>query len=248
MKVKPGCACAHRGDRLRPERRRRQAPGALEDLGQQQHRHVAAHAVALPGDRRQLRHQRRLQRRIGIVELQRVRPAGEVGIAPMGQDPRSLLRLGPPVIAGGGRQVGLAALDVEIGMGPDPGMIERRVVGHEVEHQPQAALGEPGAEARERRRPAQRFIDLVAGDGEARSRDIVFGQIGQRRLELGAPRGRVAARHRPALPGPSARRSAARSSRSRRRAMSSRTSSSTSARVIGLPGLGRQPIAARPAC
>src|SRR6516162_3498996 len=45
---------ADRRRRLRPEWLRRQSPGALEDLGQQQHRHVAAHAVTLAGDPDQL--------------------------------------------------------------------------------------------------------------------------------------------------------------------------------------------------
>jgi hypothetical protein len=38
----------------------------------------------------------------------------------------------------------IVALDVEIGMRLDPRMIERRMVGHEIEHEPQAAGGEPG--------------------------------------------------------------------------------------------------------
>ena len=39
----------------------------------------------------------------------------------MGQDLRPLTGLGPPVVAGGGRQLGLVALDVEIRLGPNPG-------------------------------------------------------------------------------------------------------------------------------
>ena len=73
------------------------------------------------------------------------------------------------------------------------------MIGHEIEHQLDAALGEAGAKARERRRTAQIFIDLVIGDGEARSRDIRIGQVGQGRLAFAAPRGGVLARDRPAL-------------------------------------------------
>src|SRR6516225_7209154 len=40
-----------RRGRLRPERLRRQSPSALEYVRQKQHRHVAAYAVALAGDR-----------------------------------------------------------------------------------------------------------------------------------------------------------------------------------------------------
>ena len=62
------------------------APGALEDFGQDEHRHVAAHAVALPRDALQLAEQRVLQRGIAVVELQRVGPAREVRVAPVGED------------------------------------------------------------------------------------------------------------------------------------------------------------------
>jgi hypothetical protein len=40
----------HPPRRIGPEGRRPAAPGPLEDVGQDEHRHVAAHAVALPGD------------------------------------------------------------------------------------------------------------------------------------------------------------------------------------------------------
>ena len=142
---------AHRRDRLRPERRRRETPGALKDLGQRQHRHVAAHAVALPSDRRQLRHMGRLQGRVGVVQLQRVRPAGEIGIAPMGQDARTLIGVDPAIVLRLSGESLLAALDVEIGMRLRPRMIERGMVGHEVEHEaaagraPQAGCGTPPA-------------------------------------------------------------------------------------------------------
>ena len=153
-----GMGPAHGRDRRRPERRRRPAPGALEDLGQDKHRHVAAHAVALPGNRQQFRRLGRLQRRIGIVELQRIRPAGEIRIAPIGQDAGTLVRLDPAVVLRRRRQGLLVALDVKIRMRLDPGMIERGVIGREIEHEPQAARGQPGAERGQGRlrRPALR--------------------------------------------------------------------------------------------
>ena len=64
----------------------RAAPGAFEHVGQDQHGHVAAHAVALPGDLRQLADHRLLRGGVGVVELQRVGPAGEIRIAAVGQD------------------------------------------------------------------------------------------------------------------------------------------------------------------
>ena len=115
----------------------------------------------------------------------------------MGQDARPLIGVDPAIVLRLRGESLLAALDVEIGMRLGPRMIERGVVGHEIEHEPQAARGEPGAERGQRRLAAQRLVDLVGADGEARSADIVLRQIRQRRPELGLP-GRIAARYGPA--------------------------------------------------
>ena len=85
MKQKSGGLLADAPGRLRPEGLGRDAPGPLEDLGQDQHRHVAAHAVALPGDPQQLADHRLLRGRVAVVELERVRPAGEVRVAAVGE-------------------------------------------------------------------------------------------------------------------------------------------------------------------
>jgi hypothetical protein len=88
-----GIPSVHCCRRLRPERLWRDPPGPLENLGQQQHRHVAAYAVALAGDRDQLVDARPLQFGIGVVELQSVRPARKIGIAAIGQHFRSSIGL-----------------------------------------------------------------------------------------------------------------------------------------------------------
>ena len=48
--AKLGIALPHALDRRRPERLGRDVPGSLENIRQQQHRHVAAHAIALAGN------------------------------------------------------------------------------------------------------------------------------------------------------------------------------------------------------
>ena len=98
MKTKAGMLAAHRGSRLRPERRihRRRAvagpgtlaPGPLDDVRQEQHGHVAADAVAALGDTDQLGRHGPAQARRAIVELQGVGPAGEIRVAAMRQDAR----------------------------------------------------------------------------------------------------------------------------------------------------------------
>ncbi len=71
--------------RLRPEELSADAPRAFEHLGQDQHRHVAAHAVALSGDSLQFADHRLLQFRVAVVELQRIGPAVEVRVAAVGE-------------------------------------------------------------------------------------------------------------------------------------------------------------------
>ena len=70
--------------RLRPEEIGPDAPGAFEHIGQDQHGHVAAHAVALLGDSLQLADHRLLQFRVAVVELQRVGPAVKVRVSAIG--------------------------------------------------------------------------------------------------------------------------------------------------------------------
>src|SRR5262249_980927 len=86
-------------DRTRPEWARPSPPSPPEDLRQHEHRHVAAYPVTLTGDLQQLADHRLLRRRIRVIELQRVWPAIEVWIAPVGyqqitphpSDPRVVL-------------------------------------------------------------------------------------------------------------------------------------------------------------
>ena len=154
-----GMALADLLRRRRPEERRSLAPGALEHVGQHEHRHVAADAVALAGDSHQLADHRLLRVRVGVVELQRVGPAGEIGIAAVGQEQIALLAFDPGVVLRGAAQVELRALDEMLGMILDPGMTEPHVIGDEIEHQLEAALLQPLAQ------PGQRGIAAETSDG-----------------------------------------------------------------------------------
>ena len=79
----------------------------------------------------------------------------------------------------------------------DPGMIEPHVIGHEVEHQSQAALAEPLAKPCQCRVSAEIRVHRVAGDGETGTGDVLLAQVRQRLLELAAPFG-IASRDAPA--------------------------------------------------
>ena len=134
-----------------------------------------------------------LRGRVAVVELQRVRPAGEVRIAPVGQQQIALLALDPGVVLRRTRQVQFRAGDVILGMILHPGMIQARVIGDEVEQQPQAALAEPLAQPGQRGIASELIVHRVAGDGETGTGDVLLAQVGQRLLKFSAPL-RVAAR------------------------------------------------------
>ncbi len=93
------------GDGVGPEVVDGDAPGALEHFGKDQHRHVAADAVAEIGDRQDFPPHRLLQLRVSVVELQRVGPAGEIGIAAVGEDDRSPRRFDPAVVLRGAGEI-----------------------------------------------------------------------------------------------------------------------------------------------
>ena len=84
-------------------------------------------------------------------------------------------------------QVGVGAGDEVIGMALDPGVIGRHVVGHEVEHQTQAAGAQPLAKAGQGGIAAQPFVDNVARDRKAGSRDVILTQVREGVAEFMTP-------------------------------------------------------------
>ena len=173
MKQKPGTRSRTRRGRLRPEQRRPASPGPLEDVGQDEHGHVAAHAVTLPGDLQQLADHRLLRGRIAVVELQRIRPAGEVRVAAVSQEPVAPVRLTRCSSAarapGRSRCRGRSTRG-----GPPPRVIQAGVVGDEVEHQQQPARPEALAQTGQRRVSAQAGMHRVAGDREPGAGDVLL--------------------------------------------------------------------------
>ena len=89
------------------------------------------------------------------MSCKRVGPAGEIGIAAVGEQQIAALALDPGVVLRAPGQVELGAGDEILGMIFDPGMIEPHVIGDEIEHQPQAALAEPLAQPGQRRIAAE---------------------------------------------------------------------------------------------
>ena len=69
-----------------------------------------------------------------IVELQRIDPGGEVGVAAVGDHVRTGDRRQPIVISRLAGQVLGTAVNVELEMGSCPGVIDGGVIGNEIKH------------------------------------------------------------------------------------------------------------------
>ena len=149
-----------------PERRGGDPPGPLEDLRQDEHRHVAADAVALAGDPPELAEHRLLEGRVAVVQLERVRPAVEVRVAPVRQDARALARLHAAVVLGLRGELLLRPGHEEVRVLGHPGVVRRHVVRDEVEDEAQAATLQALAEPGERRVAAEVLVDPVVLDAK----------------------------------------------------------------------------------
>src|SRR5438477_4265950 len=205
-----GVTRADAGDRRRPERligwrravggTRAIAPRAREDVRQDEHGHVAANAVTLVPDRLEHLAHRLSQPGVAIVELRRVGPAGEVRVAPVGEPTCAGSRAQPPVVVGLTRQVVVAAMHIELRPLANPRMIERRVVGDEVQHQAQVAFGEPLAKELERAGAAEVTVHDVLADGEWRAGDVVRREVGENLAIFVLPLGLAQRDPSPGLP------------------------------------------------
>ena len=191
------------GRGARPKRLCRDTPGALKDIGQFEHCHVTADAVALRRDSLQLTQHRVLQGGIAVVELERVGPAREIGVPTIGQDSLTPGRLNATPVLRLGRELFGRAFDEEIGVLVDPRVIGCDVVRDKVEHQSQIAGAQPLAQASERRVAAEIRVHVVVAHRKRRSHDVRLAEVGQHAPVLGQQIGvgrRDLARSRSGLP------------------------------------------------
>ena len=180
--------CAPHGlDCLRPEQISPDAPRTFEHLGQDEHGHVAAHTIALPGDSLQLADHRLLQVRVAVVELARVRPAVKVRVAAVGKHQRFVLPLHAAVVPRCVCQIILAAMDKVIRVLVDPRVVRGHVVHDKVEHQSQPALSQPLAQPGQTGIAPQIAMHSITADRKPGPGYIFFAQVRQGFLELFAP-------------------------------------------------------------
>ncbi|MCU0573683.1 MAG: hypothetical protein MUC41_11905 [Syntrophobacteraceae bacterium] len=126
-----------------PEGSRPHSPGSLENIRQYQHGHITPDPVTAAGDAQQLLRHGLVDRGISIVQLEGIGPPRKIGVPTMREYPRFLTALQPDIVVRDIGQIFLGPLDIVFGMGLHPVMIQRRVVGHEIEHQPETACGHP---------------------------------------------------------------------------------------------------------
>ena len=113
---------------------------------------------------------------VPVVHLERVGPAREVRVPSVGQHARAGACLDADVVVRLAREVLLAARDVELGMLAGPRVVERGVVGHEVQHQPEPAAARAacgGARARAARRSRGARRNRVTANGEPHTSSAV---------------------------------------------------------------------------
>ncbi len=170
----------------RPEMIGGNVPGPLEDLRDNQHGHVTADAITLARDPPQLAEHGLLQIRIAIVQLQRIRPACKVGIAPIGQDSTFAGDLPAAEILRLGGELFLGAGDEEVRVLLHPGMIRRDMVGDKVQDQPQIATAHPLSQSCKRFVPSEILVNMIVMDRKTGAADIGILKIGQSTLVFGA--------------------------------------------------------------
>ncbi len=204
MKRKPGTRCRTRWIAV-GQKRGALAPCPLEHVGQNEHRHVASHTIALTGDLHQLADHRFLRGGIRVVELQGVGPSGEIRIAAIGEKKISCLAFHPGVIKRCAGKIQFRAGDEILGMFLHPRMIQPHVIRDKIEHQSQPAVAKPGTKASEGGIAPETLVNLIASDRETRAGDVLLAQVRQGLPKFAAPLG-IRTRDSLRSPGRSARR------------------------------------------
>ena len=174
-------------DRIRPGPR---APCPLEDFRDDQHRHVAAHAVALRRDFVQRAEHGVAAGKLRVIDLGRVRPRREKGIATEGDD-RAFGRLEKRIRSFG--QILLGALDENLRLQIQQPVIAAGVVADKIQNQVQAFARHAFAQPRQRRRAAELRRDDVAGH-RIRRTDAILDRVIRQRLVVFALQARRVAR------------------------------------------------------
>ena len=138
-------------------------------------------------DATELAHHRLLEGRVAVVQLEGVRPAVEVGVAPIRQHANALGRLDAAVVLRLSGDLLFRPRHEEVRVPGHPGVVRRHVVRDEVEDEAQAPALQASAEPGERLVPAEVLVDAVVTDREAGAADVLLAEVGQDAPVLGKP-------------------------------------------------------------
>ena len=157
------------------------SPRLLKDVVEQQHRHIAAHPVALLSDRIQCLDDRLAQRWTEGVELCHILPRRKVRVAPVGNHRSARLKKCTWSLS----QVFACSLHKECRVLENPWMIRRHMVGHKIQNQAQTALREHLPRYGKSIRSAEVFIHNVPVHTISRADIIGRGIVRQCAVEIG---------------------------------------------------------------
>ena len=168
------------GDRPRPELLGAALPDALEDAGDSEHRHVAAHTVAERGEAREFGAHLPRQLGIVIIELRGVGPRRKVRIAAVGQCPRACRR-----VCAQNQRSGCCTTSISVppmyqsGCSLTHGWSMAVWLGMKSRISACRALRSRCAEGGQRRVAAEFGLDVVAADRIGRTGDVGWLPVGQ---------------------------------------------------------------------
>src|SRR5579884_501033 len=124
------------------------SPGTAENGFEDEHRHIAAQAIAVPSQVPDHLGQRMACVRAQWMELQGVAPGRKVRITPMGeQQDAAFPALDRKKTIGVAAVVGECSGQETLRVLPNPGVVDRRMIGNEIENQTDTAPVQSPAEA-----------------------------------------------------------------------------------------------------
>ncbi len=144
-------------------------------MAEEQHGHIAAHAVTLAGNVAERFDRGTAQSRFEGVQLSRIGPGRKVGIPAAGDD----LLARPEEAAGHPLKIIIVSLNEIFGMLQDPWMIAREVIGNKIQHEANAPLCKQGSGPGQAFRTPQVAVYHVTTNAIWRSYHVPVGIVGQ---------------------------------------------------------------------
>ena len=155
-------------------------PGTLEDRVQHEHGHVAAYAVALPGDIGDRLDHRLPEPRLKGVELENIGPRREEGVPAAGKHLSSRLNERSRIVL---RFVSVPLNEV-FRVIADPGVVRSDMVRHKIQDETNAALCEGFTGCCEPLWTAEMCIDGVAPHAVGRADIVLRRKVGKGSTEI----------------------------------------------------------------